>query len=429
MLKTAKKIWSNEFFKGGIFYTASSFVIHIMNYLFNFLAGRSLGPKGYAEISALFSYLIIALVPTVVFSTLLVQKISATSQNRVAYTYTLETLFCEKIRRWWFIAILPILFTPLLPILTNLTPLAAWSLFPLIILALLSTFYGSALQGLKLFLAFSLIGVFATFLKLLGALLVTAGIDGLATVLFFLILSSFFLFYLSKTVVTNNLRKKIESAPKKIERRILHIFKSRQFVIIFISTLSLTLLNNIDIVLVKKFFLAEDAGIYSSWSLFAKIILYLLGPLISLSFVFIAGTKSESSQNKTLIYSLVVLLFVGLVSFVFYKNFAIFIITFFFGSKFQAVAPFLARASIFGSFYAALTFLNSFYLAKNSPLALILPVLLPIYIVLFYLIPKKLSAITTLNIFFSAAVFLVYLAAYLITTFKKVTPHPQGVRG
>lgn len=415
MLKTAKKIWGNEFLKGGIFYTSASFFIHSMNYLFNFLAGRSLGPKGYAEISALFSYLTIALVPTVVFSTFLIQKISATSNNQVTYTYSLEVLFWEKIRRWWYIMIIPVLFIPVLPSLTNLTPLAAWSLYPLIILSFLATFYGGALQGLKLFLAFSLIGVLATFLKLLGAALVAAGIDGVATIIVFIIFSTFCLFYLSKKILTDNLRKKILTAPKKIERRILQILKGRQFIIIFISTLAFTLFNNIDIVMVKKFFSATDAGIYSSWSLFAKIIFYSLGPLISLGFIFIAGAKSPDVQNKTLIYSLIVLLFVGIFSFVFYKYFAVFIVRLFFGGRFEPVSAYLAKASIFGSFYAAAAFINSFFIAKNSPLALILPLFLPIYIVLLFLIPKKLSVITSLNIFFSAVVITAYLGAYLVT--------------
>ena len=228
MLKAAKKIWSNEFFKGGIFYTASSLVVHVMNYLFNFLAGRGLGPKGYAEISALFSYLIIASVPATVLSTLLVQKISSSSQNKASYTRSLELLFWDKIKRWRYMMLIPFLFTPLLPNLTNLTPLAACTLLPLIILGLLSTFYSAALQGLQLFLAFSLLGVLATFFKFLGALLVSLGIGQIVTILIFLVISNFFLFYLSKKVVGKNLTADTTSPPKKMEKRIWQILKSRQ---------------------------------------------------------------------------------------------------------------------------------------------------------------------------------------------------------
>src|SRR3989344_3792588 len=423
MLKAAKKIWQNEFFQGGIFYTTSSFFNHLMNYLFNFLAGRTLGPKGYAEIAALFSYTTIALVPTVVFSTFLIQKISASSLNQKIYSRSLERLFLNKIKKWWYLFVIPIIFAPLLPKFTNLTPLVAWSLYPLLYFAYLSSFYGSAIQGLKLFLAVSLIGILVTFLKLIGAWLVYLGLDGIATIIFFLIMSNFFLFYLSKRVVTGHLKKNMIINSKILEKRTLQLLTSRQFVIIFVSTLALTLLNNLDVVIVKKFFLATDAGIYSSWSLSAKIILYFVGPLISISFVFISGSKNEAIKNKTLLYSLIILFFVGIISFAFYKNFASFIIGFFFGNKFEAVTPYLASASIFGSFYTALTFFNSFYLAKNSSLALILPIFLPIYIVLLYLIPKKLSAVITLNIFFSATLVLAYLILYLFSKirYSKIT--------
>lgn len=418
MIKVLKKLWGNEFFRGGIFFTVSSFIVNALNYFFNFIAGRSLGPKGYGEIATLFSYSSIATVPILVLSTFLIQKISS-STKQIAYTQSLEQLFWLKIKKWWFLFILLILIVPLLPTLTNLSLLTSSVLILLIIFSFLSAFYGAALQGLKLFFCFSLIGIAGTFLKFTGAIFVMFGVDGVTTVLLFLLLSGLLGYFSSRFFIQRQFRKKLQIMPAKIERSILHLLKSPQFLTIFSSTLALTLFNNIDIVFVKKFFSPLEAGIYSSWSLFAKIIFYALGPLISISFVFFASKIDKKAQNITLNVSLILLCVVGVTSYIFYKNFTHFIILLIFGKKFEAVSPYLAHASIFGTFYAGITFINNFFLAKNSKSALILPILIPLYIMLLFFVPKKLSFIINLDIFFSAVVMIVYLGAYFLDSYAK----------
>ncbi len=413
MLKFFKKVWKNEFFLGGIFLTSSSYAGHLMNYIFSFLTGRTLGPQGYAEIVTLFSYTLIATVPISVLSTFLIQKISSAQRNQNLYVLTLENLFWQKIKRWWLMIIPFIAITPFLPSITNLSALASWSLLPLIILSLLATFYGAALQGLKLFLAISLIGIVATFLKLMGAVSVILGIDGIATIIFFLIFSNLFLFYASCSVITRFLQKATKTKPKYINKRIVEVFKNKQFIIIFASTLALTLFNNIDIVVVKKFFTSHEAGIYASWSLFAKIILYFLSPLISISFVFFASNKHSNSQTRTLHLSLALLFAVGLVSFLFYTYSGTFIINSLFGKKFIGVVQYLSQASIFGTLYAGISFINSYFLAKNSIFALILPICIPIYIVFLFFLPKQIDNVIRLDIIFSIFVLLMYFLGYL----------------
>lgn len=418
MFKITKKIWENEFLRGGAFYSFSSFIIHLMNYFFNFFAGRSLGPKGYGEIVALFSYSTIALIPTAVFSTFLIQKISS-AKNQVAYTQALEKLFWLKIKIWWIFAIPTLLIIPFFSKLTNLTHIASGSLFLLVLLSFLSTFYGAALQGLKLFISLSLIGIFATLIKLFGAVIVMVGVDGIEIVILFVIISSAFLFIASFFSVHTHLRKKNNTKLEFIERGILHLLKNRQFVVIFISTLALISFNNIDVIFVKKFFSAKDSGIYASWSLFAKIILYALGPLTTVSFVFFAGNKDQVKQNRAFHLSLVLLLIVAIASFIVYKNFTNIIIFSLFGKKFQEVGPYLTKASLFGSFYTAITFLNGFFLAKNNKLSLILAFCIPGYILLLFVIQKSLNQIINLNILFSAIVTILYIGAYVKEYLKK----------
>ena len=158
MLKHLKILWSNKFFKGGIFYTAASFLINIMNYLFNLIAGRSLGPQGYGELTALFSYLTLVTVPMVVLSNFVIQKIAETTDD-VVIAKSLENLFWEKLRKWSFLLFLLIFLSPILSNFTNLPIFLSFSLTLFFILTLISSMYGSLLQGLQLFFIYSLLGI------------------------------------------------------------------------------------------------------------------------------------------------------------------------------------------------------------------------------------------------------------------------------
>lgn len=414
-----KKIWSNEFFRGGVFFTVSSFLINGMNYVFNFMAGRSLGPGGYGEIIALFSYLSITTVPIYVFSNFLVQKIAEAKENNAVLAKSYEILFWRKLRRLLIICLLFIPATPFIAKLTNLSAFLSFSLILLIALIAVSSVYASALQGMQLFFLFSLIGVISTFIKLLGSVLVFAGVDGIYTIVLFIFISVVFGILMSINVFNSHIRqKKIKKQPE-LERGIVHLFSNRQFHLIFASSFGLTLFNNIDIAFVKKFFYPVDAGIYSSWSLFAKIIFYILGPLISIVFIFFSSKQSKKTEKRTLAVSLFFLFTIGVGSFLAYSYIPKFIIDIFFGEKFYPVIPYLAKASIFGTFYSAITLFNTFFLAKKKLISFLTPISVLFYIFFLFLVNRNLNSIMDLNIYFSLGLFLIYFASYVKTSFTK----------
>ncbi len=275
------------------------------------------------------------------------------------------------------------------------------------------------MQGLQLFFLFSIITLFGVILKLLGAVLTTLGVDGVHTILFFILLSALVPVAVSMNILQSYLRKKIKVLVPQTEKRIISLLSNRQFILILASTLAITMLNNVDIIFVKKFLSSENAGIYSSWSLLAKIIFYAIGPVIAVSFIFFSSPESKKHQDKTLIISLGVLLCIGIASYVFYTLFASLIISLFFGSKFQAVIPYLSRASIFGSLYSAIQYINSYFLAIKSRCAFLLFFLLPIYGILLFLIPRNLNQIIQLDILFSGFAVLTYLGAYTMIRLRK----------
>lgn len=411
MLKTVKKLWANEFFKGGVFFTLSSFAVNLMNYFFNFLAGRALGPQNYSEITTLFSYISITSVPTFVLSTFLIQKISSSEESKFSFTKSLEVLLWVKLKKWWFVIVIFMLFSPFVPHLTNLSFVTGSILIPILFFSFIATFYGSAMQGLQMFFLYSIIGIFATFIKLLGALFVMVGFNGVNTIIFFIMSSILLPLGISLFSVNSVIKQRVKANVPKLEKKIISLFYNKQFLVILFSTLALTLLNNADVVWVKKFLNAKEAGIYGSWSIFAKIIFYALGPFISISFIFFSSKKEQ--QHRTFNISLVCLAIIAITSYVVYKNFSFFIIHIFFGEKFDAVAPYLSYASVFGSLYACGVFMNGYYLAKRSFVAMIPAILIPVYLILLFIIKKQISSLIFLNIIFALLMVVLYISVYI----------------
>lgn len=417
MIFTIKKLWRNEFYKGSFFVMISAFIISILNYFFNILAGRSLGPAGFGEITALFSYMAIISIPISILSTIVIQKVSEAEENDRSVVLSLEDFLYSKIKRWWFVFVGLLAIIPLLPRITNLSAISAFSLIPLIFISFLATFYSASLQGLKLFLIFSTIGIVCALIKLLGAVSISLGIGGLTTIVIFIFVSIIVGLLISIVIVKREVKEKINDSHRltKINKRLLHIFANKQFVITTISIIGLTLFGTIDIIFVKKFFTSDQAGIYSSWSLFAKIILYFVGPINIVTFVFFSRKRNYSQQNKTLIIVLILLLFVSIAAYICYTLFSSFVINLFFGKKFESVIPLLSSASIFGLFFAVITIMNNFYMAKKSYFSLILPLATPFYIMSLFLITRQLTAIIQLNIIFSIVVSAVYLLSFCRT--------------
>lgn len=414
------KLTENIYIRGGLLLTIASFIVNILNYFFHFLAGRFLGPSGYGEITTLYSYISITSVPLMVISTVIMQKISAQDTDQFIYVKSLETFFWKLTKRWSFFIIPVLLIIPLTPQVTNLTTIVAYALIPFVLLSFVGSFYNSVLQGLKLFLIYSLLGIANTIIKLLSIIPAIFNIYDASGVIIFQLLFSLLTLSISIHIIRKKIMQHHDNQSRIINKRLLIIFADRQFLITLISLIGITILTNLDIIFVKKFFSAQESGIYNSWNLFAKIITYIVGPIIPVSFVFFASGKNKLNQNKILFLSLGALLIFCLISYFGYSVFGGQLTNLLFGNKFNTIIPYLGLASIFGSFYTMIIFINNFFLAKKSAFSVILLIILPIYGIFLYLIPRALINIMYLNIFFSLSVVIIYFLAFTYQFYVKL---------
>ena len=288
-----------KLFSNSIIIFAGTIIGSFFSYLFNMLMGRYLGPTQYGEMTALMSFLMIISVAGNAILTITMRYSSQLyAENKFRALKRLLSFFTKYIYILSFAVIL-ICLVLIKPIanyfsIENLIPiLIAFSslIFGLVVLA-----NKGFLQGTQRFSAVSFIGAIEMALRLtLGIILVKVGFQvsgALAAVVLATAISYFITFW-----PINSLFKKAKIDKTETDFR----FDKKEIVgyswPTLITSVLLIVAMNIDIILVKHYFPAFDAGVYAAISTIAKIILYITAPVISVMFPMISEKTTKGGKH------------------------------------------------------------------------------------------------------------------------------------
>ena len=189
-----------------------------------------------------------------------------------------------------------------------------------------------------------------------------------------------------------------------------------EFIAVALSAVSAVLIANVDIVFVKKFMSPVEAGIYSSWTVCSRILYYVMGPLISVGFLFFSNTKDKKEQKNTLFLSLFILILASVGYFFLFDQQGTFVIHLMFGQKFNSMIPYLHQAALYGVGYLFMQFFATYFLAQKGKMAYVFPAGLIFYIISLFLFGHTLASIMMVNIAFSFTIVGVYLASFLFSS-------------
>jgi O-antigen/teichoic acid export membrane protein len=121
---------------------------------------------------------------------------------------------------------------------------------------------------------------------------------------------------------------------------------------------------NIDVIIVKKFFDAEQAGLYAGLSLLGKVILYATGPLTLVSLTFFSGSEHTHNKKNILLFSALLSLFIGGCASVVYYLFSDLVVQVIFGAKFSDIGQYVWLTAVFGSLYSVVSLLAQYAVTK-----------------------------------------------------------------
>lgn len=359
--------------QGSAVLSIGNFVANLGNYVFNLFAGRLLGPADYGVMASIIALLYIVSVPSVTI-TYVVAKYSSSFKARAGisqlanfFTGLNKTLLCFSLFIFLVFALIRVPLSSFLKIESS-TPVII--LGALLGTSLLAALNNATIQGLLKFAFLAFNGIVAVVVKLaLGLGLIWAGLSVNGALLGFLaafLVPYFVSFWPLKFLLTSK-----QEAAKVDWEGVLGYTAP-----VFVSTLGLTLLYTGDVVLVKHFFSADQAGLYSALSLIARVILFMTTPITMVMFPLISEKYAKNDRYWGLFFASLVLVSLAVAAMTaFYFIFSRFTVRLFFGEQYLAAAPYLGRFGIFLSLYSLCNLFASFYLAVHKTKVASLPFL------------------------------------------------------
>lgn len=353
---------------GSIIVFAGSFFSNICNYLFNLLLGRFLFVTDYGTYAVLISFLsLFGIFPSAL--TTIFAKFTATYKAKEDML-GLSTIFRSGLKIVFSLGLVVLVLLCLtLPYSASFLHIQDPILLILIFLTIFLSIVGSLptgmLQGeMRLFLL-SFYNISTPILKIvIGFVLLLLGwrIFGVTTAIFIASLLSL-IFILS--LVWPKYRKHV---PTGISQALFFKeFKVHSYKF-FLATLGITILSTSDILFVKHFFSAEQAGQYAALSLMGRAIFYLASPIYFVFFPLIAQKreKKESIYNTLLLGVGIITLGSVALSFIYFLFPTVILQVFFPAPAYKILASYLGPFSLYIIVFSIAILFNNLLLSLGK---------------------------------------------------------------
>ncbi|MFH1736512.1 MAG: oligosaccharide flippase family protein [Actinomycetota bacterium] len=423
MKQKIKKLAANRLVRGSAVLWVGTMAANVSNYLFHLLMGRFLGPVNYGVLASVISVLYILTVPTFTIMTA-VMKFTAEHSVEEAPSKTRELMMRLSKRLLVISAMLFVVIVALSPMISSFLNIS--SIWPIVILSgivlvgyVLSVNRG-VLQGLQRFGSLSASLILETVIKLaVGVALVLTGFAVNGAV-FGIVVAVFVAYLFSFWPLKDILAAKGKGG---VSLRALFQYSLP----VFITLLCLSAYYSVDIMLVKHFLPAVEAGYYSGLSILGKIVFFASLAITGVMFPMVAQRhKAEEPHRHILLSTLGLTTAVSGAIVGLYFIMPRFTISLLFGSKYLSVAPYL------GSFGIAMLLLSLSYVLANYFLAIhktrFVPVLVGVVVLqvgLLWFIHGSFTQIVAVMVGTMSLLFVSLVAYYLVAVGFKEGPEPE----
>jgi O-antigen/teichoic acid export membrane protein len=360
-MKSLPKLFRNTVVLNSIITFAGTMVVNVGAYLYHVVVGRIMGPDKYGEFAALFSLLFILSVPANVVQISLTKFFSdIKAQGSVGQSKSLLFLTLKYLSIGSVLGLL--LYLPFIPLLQKgLSINDPWNfiwLFGIVASSFFITATSGVLNGYQKFFSSTIFQIVNIVTRLISGILLAP--FGAAMTLLGMIVSNIVTLLISFFPL-----RFILAQPKEDH----YLPKKEAFLFAFptlMTTLAITMLYNIDVVLVKAFFSSEQAGIYASLNIFGKIIFFASSAILIVLFPMIVERKKKHLEyNKIVIMGLVGISGISFLISAGYFLLSSVIPTLLFGSAYANAGQYLGIYGLFLAFITIVNFLAMMCLAIN----------------------------------------------------------------
>lgn len=395
--------------KASVIMFAGTMVTNVLAYLYHLVVGRILGPVGYGELAALLSIFYILNSPSVVIQNILVKFFSTLkAKNELGQAKSLFWLITRGLfvtACILFIFLIPLVnwFGSFLHISEFINLIWLYCMFVTVIFSIINV---SLLQAFQQFFPIAVINSLGALLRLVfGAVGAVFGVG-------WTLLSNIFAGILTYAATYIPLGASMRVKAEKLKMTPMSaVYYS---VPTFIAVFCITAIYSLDVVLVKHYFSAEEAGLYSSLSVLGKIIFFASNSLTVVAFPMLAERKElGQSYGKIVVLSLAVVGCISLGITLVYYLFPSLVVNMLFGPAFANASPLLGTFGLFISFFTLSNLFATMYLAlgKTSVWVLTFVAALVQIIAISYYHGTLLTVITN-NAYVAAGLFVALLLYY-----------------
>jgi len=378
-----QKVKSNRYLMGTVYIGAGSIFAAIFSYLLQFVFGRILSVADFGTFNALISLSYLVGVPAGVFGVSLVKYVSELSsrQDTKKLTALYWKLLALSLLLGVGISLAIFLLRFNISEQLKIYDTGVIAIFGILMgLAFVGSIPASYLQGLLRYRAFAFFSVMSSAYRFVfSALAVFLGLKlagafgGMFVAGILSVVTAFFI--LRKNLTTFENISLVDDY-----KRLLAFSLPVMFV-----NFGLMLLNNIDLILVKKYFEPEMAGYYAGTVTLGKIFLFGAGAVSTVMFPTISSLAARGLNYSRAFFkflSLQLMLVAG--GLIVFSVFPSFLTRLFFGERFMSSVEYLPMFSLFIGLYIIINFLILFFLAvsRTSVFLLLLPGLVIQYLLI-----------------------------------------------
>ena len=400
----------------------------VFSYIFNTLVGRWLGPSQYGEFTALMSLLMIISVGG--------GAVLTVTMRYSGELYALKNF--QALRKLFKIFTRYLSFAGVSLFLVGLIftkPIAHF--FSIehnvpVIIALFSFIFGflivvnkGILQGTQKFTAVAFVGTLESLLRLVvGLVLIKVGFQLTGAVLGSVVATIivYFVTFIPLAKILKN--KKGQSTEFSFDKKEIINYSWPTFMVTLLMAIGL----NIDVILVKHYFPAKEAGVYAAISTIAKIILYTTGPIATVMFPMISEYKIKGEKHYQLFLFSLLLTLIGafLILGIYYVSPGR-IISLLFGSQYAGSYQLLPQVGFAILLYALVNIITNYFLSiKNFFFLPFLAIIIGTQIAVIAMWHPSIEAVIKVIISTLGLLFVLLFCYYLFTKKEQIFSHLRG---
>lgn len=407
------KFISHELISGSFFLFLGVLMSSVMSFILNLFLIRNLKSAEYGIYASLLSLLVLLGVPTQSLITVIVRfasdYVAKNKLDEAKNFYSKLSLLITIFSICMFIGFV-VLAAPIGNFL-NLDNTWYVILMGLIIsLGYLGIVNSAFLQSLLKFSFISFVQVVGGILRIItGVILIFLGFKVFGAL--WAIFLAFFIPFLMTFMPLRFLFLKKNTKKIKFPTKEIALYAVPTSIAIF----SLNSLTSIDVILVKHFFHASDAGLYAGLSLAGKIIFYFTSPIVAVMFPLLIRRHNLGQNFNTLFYLALVLVTIPSIGIsLFYFLFPLFSVNFILGGgEYVKIYPLLGIFGLFATVFSVLNVCVNFFLSlKKTSIFMVLGLGLIAQVVFIFLFHKTFFQVIGVSLIVSSLLLVTLLVYY-----------------